>query len=72
MKSTRTSVAVQQRAFGAERVESVRLAILSNLGRAQETFPALKALIRNAAAHDPSPNIRKAAAALLTLSARRS
>ena len=69
---TAATVAAQQRAFGAERVESVRLAILANLGRAQEAFPALKAVIRNAAAYDPSLNIRKAAAALLTLSARRS
>src|SRR5207248_2977711 len=41
---TARTVAVQQRAFGAERIESVRLAILANLGRAQEPFPALKAV----------------------------
>jgi HEAT repeat protein len=69
---TAKTVAVQKQAFRTERNESVRLAILSNLGRAQEAFPALKAVLRNAAAHDPSPNVRKAAASLLTMSARRS
>jgi hypothetical protein len=69
---TAATLAAQQRAFRAERAEGVRLAILSNLGRAETAFPRLRDWIQGTAAHDPSPNVRKAAANLLTASPRRS
>jgi hypothetical protein len=66
------TIAAQQRAFRAEQGEGVRLAILSNLGRARRAFPELKEFIRKAAASDPSPHVRKAAASRVALSPRRS
>lgn len=61
---TGESVAAQQSAFRKEKVESVRLAILANLGRAKDAFPTLREWLRQTAARDRSPNVRKAAAAL--------
>ena len=69
---TAGTIVAQQRAFRTDRVEAVRLAILSNLGRAQGAFPELRELIQRAAARDPSPNVRKVAAALVARFPRRS
>jgi HEAT repeat protein len=63
---TKATIAAQQRAFRTERVESVRLAILSNLGSVQGEFPEIRKLIQTTAAQDASPNVRKAAASLAT------
>jgi hypothetical protein len=63
---TKATIAAQQRAFRTDRVESVRLAILANLGRAQGEFPEIRKLIQTAATGDASANVRKAAAALVT------
>ena len=67
---TATGVAAQQRAFRTERVEGVRLALLSNLGRALGTFPQLRPWIQATAGHDRMASVRKAAGALLTASSR--
>jgi hypothetical protein len=45
-------------------MEGVRLAILSNLRRAQRVFPELKEFIRKAAASQPSANVRGSGRAL--------
>jgi HEAT repeat protein len=65
---TAETIAAQQRAFRAEPVDGIRLAILSNLGRARRAFPELQEFIRKAAASDGSTNVRKAAASLVALS----
>jgi HEAT repeat protein len=61
---TAQTIAAQQRAFRAEPAESVRLAILSNLGRARRAFPELNEFIRKAAAGDASPHIRRSESTL--------
>jgi hypothetical protein len=69
---TRATIAAEQRAFRTEREEGVWLALRSNLGHALEAFPELQPFIRQAAASDPSPEVRGAAGTLLAQSPHRS
>jgi hypothetical protein len=62
---TAATLAAHASALGEEDSPGVRLAVLRNLGRARQTFPEAVVLIRGAAANDPTPEVRTAAAALL-------
>src|SRR5207253_2207524 len=61
---TEEEIRLQLMALGNAGSIRARLALLSNLGRAQDAFPNVRQLIQRTAAHDASPNIRKAAASL--------
>jgi hypothetical protein len=62
---TAAGLAAHARVVRQEASPGVRLAALRNLGRARQAPPEAEGLIRAAAANDPNPEVRKAAAALL-------
>jgi hypothetical protein len=62
---TAATLAAHASALGQEDSPGVRLAVLRNLGRARQALPEAEELVRGAAANDPTPEVRTAAAALL-------
>lgn len=55
----------QERALAAEPHAGVRLALLSNLWEARQSHPRALHLVQHAAAADPAPEVREAAAKIL-------
>ena len=58
---TKASFEAQKEALLTDKDEGVRLAILGNLWKAEESFPEVRKLVRRAATKDPSKEVRKAA-----------
>jgi len=54
----------QKKAFQTDKAVNVRLTLLRNLWRAQETFPEARRLVETAAAKDESKEVRKQALAI--------
>jgi HEAT repeat protein len=58
---------VQERAFLQEKDVNVRLSILSNLWNAHDEFPEVRRIVEQAAARDPSSEVRKAAGEIMKM-----
>jgi sulfur relay (sulfurtransferase) DsrC/TusE family protein len=59
------SFAEQKRIFLTDKEDQVRLAVLRNLWRAHQAFPEVRRLVKEAAGKDRSPEVRKAATAII-------
>jgi hypothetical protein len=57
----------QKRAFLTDKNDKVRLALLSNLWKVHQAFPAVSKLVRDAAAKDASQDVRKAARDIMAI-----
>lgn len=58
-------VAAQKRAFHTDKSAPVRVAVLQNLWRARDAFPAVRQIVERAAASDAAKEVREAAANLI-------
>jgi hypothetical protein len=57
----------QKRAFLEDQAVMVRLAALENLWNVHKSFPEVRRLVKQSAAHDPSKEVRKAAAEIMAM-----
>jgi hypothetical protein len=63
---TAATFAAQKQAFLKDKSDNVRLAALRNLWQAHQAFPEVRRLVKQAALKDPSKEVRKAAAEIVS------
>lgn len=68
---TGSTFEAQKRAFLTDKNDKVRLALLSNLWKVHQAFPAAGKLVRDAVTKDASQDVRKAAADIISMNPQR-
>ena len=68
---TDSTFEAQKQAFLTDKNDKVRLALLSNLWKVHQAFPAAGKLVRDAVTKDASQDVRKAAADIISMNPQR-